>query len=100
MIRHTVTFKLKPALDSAEISDFFSAAKKLANIPGVQLFECLKQVSKKNAFEYGLSMEFATEALYVQYSNHPDHIAFVQQYWLENIEDFLEIDYEPITGVK
>ncbi len=96
MIRHTVTFKLKSTLDSAAIADFFNAAKKLADIRGVQNFECLKQLSTKNKFEYGLSMEFATSTLYTQYSNHPDHVAFVQQHWLKNVEDFMEIDYESL----
>ena len=97
MIRHTVTFKLKPALDFEAIANFFAGAKKLADIPGVQHFECLKQVSQKNAFEYGLSMEFANQALEAHYANHPYHGAFVQQHWLQHVEDFLEIDYEPLV---
>ena len=64
------------------------------SIPGVQNFESLKQTSKKNKFEYGLSMEFATQQLYDAYSSHPDHVQFIQQYWLNYVEDFLEIDYE------
>ena len=73
-------------------------AKKLANIPGVQHFECLKQVSTKNKFEFGLSMEFASRELYEKYTAHPDHINFVKNYWLNNVEDFLEIDYEPMSN--
>jgi len=34
--------------DSIELVNFFNAAKKLANIPGVQNFECLRQISTKN----------------------------------------------------
>lgn len=94
MIRHTVVFKLKNPPTSPETADFFAAAKKLAAIPGVQKFECLKQVSPKNNFDFGLSMEFDTAALYGQYNNHPDHAHFVQTYWAKNVEDFLEIDYE------
>jgi len=96
MIRHTVTFTFKPILGAAAIADFFNAAKKLADIKGVQNFECLKQLSGKNKFEYGLSMEFATQELYDQYSNHPAHIGFVQEFWMKDVEDFLEIDYEPL----
>jgi hypothetical protein len=95
MVRHTVVFKLKQSKDSVGVQHFFEAARRLANIPGVQNFECLKQTSKKNNFEYGLSMEFATHALYEQYTNHPDHVNFVNQYWLKEVEDFMEIDYEP-----
>ena len=94
IIRHTVVFKLKLAKGSQEERDFFAAAKKLAVIQGVEHFECLKQVSKKNKFDFGISMEFANQELYDKYTNHPDHIAFIQQYWLKYVEDFLEIDYQ------
>ena len=97
MIRHSVIFKLKVAKNSQEEKDFFIAAKKLAVIPGVQKFECFKQTSKKNKFDYGISMEFAGQKLYDEYSNHPDHVQFIQQYWLKYVEDFLEIDYEPLA---
>ncbi|CAN5480257.1 hypothetical protein BH10BAC2_BH10BAC2_23000 [soil metagenome] len=97
MVRHSVIFKLKHPKDSPEGQAFFIAANKLANIPGVQKFECLKQTSKKNKFKYGISMEFASTELYEQYSNHPDHVKFVQEYWIKEIDDFLEIDYAPIS---
>lgn len=96
MIRHTVVFKLKSSKNSLEEQNFLNAAKKLANIPGVQNFESLKQTSKKNNFDYGLSMEFASQKLYDEYSNHPDHVQFIQDYWLKYVADFLEIDYEPL----
>jgi hypothetical protein len=54
----------------------------------------MKEISKKNKFEFGLSMEFADQKAYDQYSNNPDHVAFVQNRWLKEVEDFLEIDYE------
>jgi len=94
MIRHTVVFKLKCPRNSPEEKDFLNAAKKLANIPGVQNFESLKQVSKKNNFDFGLSIEFANQRLYDEYLIHPDHTEFIQKYWLKFVEDFLEIDYE------
>jgi hypothetical protein len=93
-IRHTVVFKLKHPKDSAEEQVFLAAAKKLSSIPGVENFESLKQVSKKNKFEFGLSMEFANQKTYDHYNNHPEHVAFVQQIWLNEVEDFMEIDYE------
>ena len=96
MIRHSVIFKLKVPKNSAEEKNFLDAAKKLATIPGVQNFESLKQTSKKNKFDYGLSMEFASQQLYDAYSSHPDHVQFIKQYWLKYVEDFLEIDYEPL----
>ena len=93
-IRHMVVFKLKHQKGSAEEKDFLIAIKKLAAIPGVEKLECMKQVSKKNKFDYGLSMEFASQKAYDQYNNHPDHVAFVQNRWVKEVEDFLEIDFE------
>ena len=93
-IRHTVVFKLKHPAGSVEEKNFLTAAMVLASIPGVENFESMKQISKKNHFTFGFSMEFANQQMYDQYNNHPDHVAFVQQRWLKEVEDFLEIDYE------
>jgi len=97
MIRHTVVFKLKYPGNSKEEKDFLDAAKKLSAIEGVKNFECLRQVSKKNNFDFGLSMEFDDQASYDAYSNHPDHEKFVQEVWLRDVADFLEIDYAPMN---
>jgi heme-degrading monooxygenase HmoA len=95
MIRHTVTFRLKHAPGSDAERDFLRAACALSSIPGVQRFECLRQTSTKNAFTFGLSMEFTDAAAYAAYSDHPDHDAFVQQRWIPEVADFLELDYVP-----
>lgn len=95
MIRHTVVFKLKHPKDSQEEREFLKAIMKLSSIPGVHKFECLRQIGKKNDFDYGLSMEFDSRKTYDDYSQHPDHNAFVQTYWLKEVKNFLEIDYEP-----
>ena len=95
MIRHTVTFRLKHAAGSPAERDFLKAACELAAISGVQRFECLRQISKKNAFTFGLSMEFADEAAYAGYSDHPEHSAFVQNRWIPEVAEFLELDYVP-----
>ena len=61
---HSVFFKLKHPKGSQLEQAFLAAANKLAAIPGVEKFKCLKQISKKNKFEFGLSMEFANRQLY------------------------------------
>ena len=94
MIRHTVVFKLKEQISPLEEQEFFLAMKKLTSIPGVQKFECLKQISKKNNFAFGNSMEFESDEVYEQYNHHPTHIHFVQQYWLKDVDDFLELDFQ------
>ena len=95
MIRHTVVFKLPHATGSPDERTFLQAAQELAAIPGVMRFECLRQTGKKNDFEFGLSMEFASGQDYEAYNVHPDHVAFVQTRWIPEVSDFLEIDYEP-----
>lgn len=96
MIRHTVSFRLKHALGSAAETDFLTAIARLAEIPGVDAFERLRQVSPKNGFTYGLSMEFADTDAYRGYNEHPAHVRFVQDRWIPEVADFLEIDYTPI----
>jgi heme-degrading monooxygenase HmoA len=93
MIRHTVAFRLKHAHDSDAERDFLRAACELAKIEGVEKFECLRQTSAKNPFTFGLSMEFADAAAYAHYSEHPDHVAFVRQRWIPEVDEFMELDY-------
>ena len=96
MIRHSVLFSFKAVTEPALVQAFFKAAAALARIPGVQQFEILRQISKKNGFDYGISMEFNNLEAYDHYSNHPDHQLFIQDYWLPFVADFLEIDYEKL----
>ncbi|MEQ1955769.1 Dabb family protein [Mesorhizobium sp. CN2-181] len=96
MIRHTVVFTLRHKPGSVEEQEFLDEAKKLADIPGVKKFEQLRQVSPKNDFRFGFSMEFAGQAAYSGYNNHPFHVAFVRDRWMPEVEKFLEIDYEPL----
>lgn len=93
MIRHTVVFRLKHAAGSTEERSFLDAAMALAALPTVQKFERLKQVSLKNKYSYGLSMEFTDQAAYDAYDKHPAHVAFVRERWLPEVADFMEIDY-------
>jgi hypothetical protein len=93
-IRHTVVFRLAHAEGSSEEKDFLAAAAQLAAVPGVEEFEILHETSPKNDYRFGLSMEFAGRAAYEAYNEHPDHVRFVRERWVE-VTDFLEIDYEP-----
>lgn len=95
MIRHTVVFTLKHPAGSEAERDFLLAAKQLADISTVTAFECLRQVSGKTPYAFGLSMEFATPEDYQFYNEHPDHVEFVQSRWIPEVTEFMEIDYEP-----
>ena len=98
MIRHTVVFNLKHAHGSLQEKAFLRDAKiALEKIPGVEKFEQLRQVSKKTDYRFGFSMEFADQAAYTRYNDHPDHVAFVRDRWVPEVEKFLEIDYTPLT---
>ena len=96
MIRHTVAFRLKHPRGSTEEKSFLAAGKALADIPGVERFEQLNQVSPKNDFHFGYSMEFADQAAYQGYNDHPLHVAYVSDRWIPEVEAFLEIDYTPL----
>jgi hypothetical protein len=97
MIRHTVVFRLKHPSGSEAEHSFLQAGLMLARIPGVERFESLRQVSRKNDYRFGFSMEFVDQAAYDGYDKHPDHVAFVQNRWIPEVEAFMEIDYVRLT---
>ena len=97
MIRHTVVFKLKHSAGSQPELDFLRTAQKLSEISTVRKFECLRQISKKNGYDFGLSMEFNSPEDYEIYNAHPLHVEFVQSRWIPEVTDFMEIDYEPFN---
>jgi heme-degrading monooxygenase HmoA len=93
MIRHTVVFRLKHEPGSSQEASFFAAARRLGHLPGVSKFEMLRQVSTKNDYRHGLSMEFWDDRAYQDYNDHPEHVAFVRDRWLPEVAAFMEIDY-------
>jgi hypothetical protein len=98
MIRHTVAFRLKSPAGSPEEKAFLAAAQQLlATLPNVQRFESLRQVSRKNNFSFGFSMEFADEAAYSSYNSHPVHQAFLRERWVPQVAEFMELDYVVLT---
>jgi hypothetical protein len=64
MIRHTVVFTLKHSKNSQQEKNFLDDALRLANISSVNNFERLKQISPKNTFTFGFSMEFESKEGY------------------------------------
>jgi heme-degrading monooxygenase HmoA len=98
MIRHTAVFRLKHAAGSAAETAFLAAVPALKTIPGINTFEVLRQVSPKNDFTFGVSMEFADDAAYQGYNNHPAHVAFVRDRWMPEVAAFMEIDYVVMPG--
>ena len=97
-IRHTVVLTPRHAAGTPEEADFLAAAAGLAAIPGVEAFELMRETSPKNEYRFGISMEFADRAAYEGYNEHPDHVRFVQERWLREVAEFLEVDYEPLGG--
>jgi len=94
-IRHTVIFNLNHEKGSELTRKFLKDGQKiLSQIPGVNNFQVLNQVSLKNDFSYGFSMVFATKVDYDSYSSHPDHIAFVENRWKKEVSKFMEIDFK------
>ena len=97
-IRHTVSFRLRHPSGSEAERDFLDAAGRLGEIPGVEAFDILAEVSPKNQFRLGISMEFRDAAAYAAYNRHPEHVRFVEERWLSEVEEFLEIDYAALLS--
>jgi quinol monooxygenase YgiN len=91
-IRHSVVFRLAHPERSQVESEFLTAIAALGAIAGVEDFELMREVSPKNEYRFGLTMEFADQAAYEAYNAHPDHVGFVSSRWASDVADFLEID--------
>lgn len=90
-----VIFNLPYAEESEKALNFLSEGEKtLTQISVVRNFQVFRQVSEKNGFQYGFSMIFDNSDNYQSYNIHPNHVAFVQNRWLKEVTDFLEIDFE------
>lgn len=98
-ITHMVTFTLYAGKDTTESEVFLNESKEaLAEIPGVEHFQVLRQVSAKNEFDYGFSMEFADRAAYDAYNDHPVHRQYVAERWEKEVSRFQEIDFVKHSG--
>ncbi|WP_426446643.1 Dabb family protein [Paenibacillus sp. S-38] len=98
-IRHMVIFCLKHAEGSPAAEQFLEDGRaQLTSIPGVTRFEVLRQVSPKNDYDYGFSMDFADAAAYEAYNAHPVHTAFVSERWEKEVTRFLEIDFQTLPA--
>jgi hypothetical protein len=95
MILHSVLLKLKYAKATADEKQFFLGVDQLKGIPGVQNLHYYRQTNKKNSFDFGITMEFESHEAYEGYNKHADHLAFIENFWIPGVEEFLEIDYEP-----
>jgi hypothetical protein len=95
-IRHAGIFNFKPTVSESQKHEFFVALKALEDINGVEKMEVSRQTSPKNKFKYGFSMEFASNEIYQAYSIHPQHDAFVKDFFIPLVEDFMEIDTEQL----
>jgi quinol monooxygenase YgiN len=93
MITHSVYFNLKHSKDSAEEAAFLKKAIELNSISSVRHFKCVREVSPKNEYKFGLIMQFEDQTSYDFYNEHPDHKNFVENVWIPEVEDFIEIDY-------
>jgi hypothetical protein len=94
-IVHSVIFNLKhPQGSEAEARFLEDGRTILSSIPVVNHFNVYRQVSPKNDYAFGFSMEFSNAADYEAYNVHPLHEKFVNERWVVEVERFLEIDYQ------
>ena len=98
-VQHMVIFDLHHERESALALNFLADGKKiLSNISWVNNFQVLNQVSLKSDFTYGFSMVFNCKVDYESYSNHPDHLDFVENRWKKEVSRFQEIDFKSYKG--
>jgi len=96
-IQHMVIFDLNHEKGSAMAEKFLKDGQQiLGKIFVVQDFQVFNQVSLKNDYSYGFSMVFADKVDYETYNNHPDHVAFVEKRWKNEVARFLEIDFKSV----
>ncbi|MBB6675339.1 Dabb family protein [Cohnella nanjingensis] len=96
-----VIFDLKHPQGSAEAKRFIADGRRiLASIPTVRNFGAFSQVSAKNDYTYGFSMDFASQADYDAYNAHPSHEQFVRERWETEVTRFLEIDFQLPAGAE
>ena len=94
-IQHMVIFNLKHEKGSPDALKFIQDGTRiLTAIPVVRNFQAFGQVSSKNKYNYGFSMVFGSREDYTAYNIHKSHVAFVQDRWMKEVSDFLEIDFE------
>ena len=91
-IRHSVVFSLAHEAGSDAEADFVAAITALGQLPGVEAFELMREVSPKNEYDHALTMEFADQAAYTAYNDHPAHVAFVTERWDAEVTAFMETD--------
>jgi hypothetical protein len=95
-IKHMVIFSLQYEVDSAQTDHFLKKSKEiLETISYVENFEVFRQVSTKNDFPFGFSMEFIDNEAYTAYNAHPVHVDYVNNIWNQEVDRFLEIDFVP-----
>ena len=93
-IQHTVVFRLVYPAGSSEERDFLATGEAaLTSIPGVTNFRSRRQVSAKSDLDHQFSMEFADQAAYDEYNEHPSHVAFVAERWVPEVAEFQEYDF-------
>jgi len=92
-IRHMVVFKLTHAKGSEQEKKFFEDSERiLKSIPYATDFMICNEVSAKNGFDYGFSFDFMSDEDYQKYNNDPRHINYVNERWLKEVTEFMEID--------
>lgn len=94
MIRHTVSFSLLHALDSAEEREFLASASTLLRaIDGVHDFTVSRQVSPKSSYRFQFAMNFEDDASYTAYDRSDAHQEFVATRWQSEVSEFEELDF-------
>ena len=92
-ITHQVFFSLRHEPGSPAEQEFLTrSTEMLAQLPDVQDFRVVKQISDKADYAFGFSMRFADQDAYDRYNSHPEHAAYVENVWKAEVASFQELD--------
>jgi len=96
-VRHMVVFKLKHPKGSPEEKKFLDDSESiLGGIPYAAKFMVCREVSPKNEYDFGFSFDFITEEDYQNYNADQRHVNFVQERWMKEVDEFMEVDLKEL----
>ncbi len=96
-IRHILIFNFKNEISEKDQQNFLEQMKTLEAISGISNFGIAKQIHAKTKFKHVLTMDFDSDESYQIYVKDPINRAFVNNFWLAMVDDYMVIDNEITT---
>jgi fructose-bisphosphate aldolase class II len=90
-----IIFYNADGLDQEDVAAMMqSGRRKLASIPGVREVFAGEAVKRDGGYRYCWRIRFASEAVIDSYREHPEHVAFANNYFRPFANDRISIDFQ------